>query len=88
MTFTVPANQAVSYTTYRNAVREACNLPEDFMSAQAARIEGAFDMGETVTQIAEEMVLRYSLRRLHKLHKTPRELADRVVKFVNGVMVG
>lgn len=80
MTFAVPNNQPVSLTIYRNAVAEAARLPHDFMVTMKGRIELAFNVGEPIHMIVDELKLRYSLRPLHKPMKSPRELALRVVR--------
>jgi len=74
----VPENQTVSYTTYTIAVSEAARLPIDFMKANAARVDRAFNMGEPISFIVEELRMIYSLRRPQP-SKTPRQLAVRVV---------
>lgn len=86
MTFAVPNNQPVSLTIYRNAVAEACRLPHDFIASKASRIERAFDMGEPVHMIVDELKLLYTLRPLHKPMKSPRALAVRVMKIHDATM--
>ena len=75
----VPANQSVSFTTYLHAITSAVQVPHAFISAHLDRISNAFDMGETVAEITEELKMRWQITR-GKWHKTPRQLAARVVR--------
>jgi hypothetical protein len=72
-------SQTVTEGNYLRFVTNAANLPHDFLIAHAARISLAYRMGETPEMIAEELKLRYSLRRPAPT-KSPRSLAIRVVK--------
>lgn len=80
MTFSVPKNQPVSRTVYGIAVQEACRLPHDFMKANAARIDRAFDAGEPVWMIVDELKMVHATKPTWKPTKTPRALASRVVR--------
>lgn len=76
----VPPNQTVSFTTFIQAVGNAALVPADFLRSQDARITAAFDMGEPVWMVVDEMKLRYRMTSF-KATKTPRQLAARVVAF-------
>lgn len=80
MTFSVPSNQTVSRTVYGHAVANSALLPNEFMRAHAARIDRAFNAGEPVWMIADELKMVHSLGGTRQRHKTPRELAARVVR--------
>ena len=75
----IPPNQTVSYGVYVRSVEDACRLPHEFLKEHAKRIEQAFDYGEPIAMIVEEMKLRYSLRPV-KRHPTPLQCAVRVVR--------
>lgn len=77
---TVPANQTVSFTIYMQALSNAAMVPVDFLRSQDARITAAFDMGEPIWMIADEMKLRHQMTSI-RATKTPRQLAARVVAF-------
>ena len=64
---------------YGMSVRNAASLPEDFIRTLSARIDLAWQIGETPEMLAEELRLRYSLR-CPAPTKTPRQLAARVVR--------
>ncbi len=76
----VPANQSVSYTVYIQAVGNSAGIPVAFLRANDARIMAAFDMGEPVWMISDEMKLRHEMQSVRP-HKTPRQLALRVNAF-------
>jgi hypothetical protein len=75
----VPANQPVSFTTYLGAINTALPVPKAFISAHLDRISNAFDMGEPIAMIIDELKLRWQITR-GKWQKTPRQLAARVVR--------
>jgi hypothetical protein len=70
-------NQTVSRGVYGTAIRQL-PIPEDFIAAQAARIDSAYEAGEPLWMICDEMMLRYQHRPQHSL--TPHEAAIRVVR--------
>jgi hypothetical protein len=76
----IHSNQTVDEGNYLRFVANAANLPHDFVAAHAERISLAYKMGETPEMIAEELKLRYSLRRPMPT-KSPRTLASRVVRI-------
>jgi hypothetical protein len=71
--------QTVDEGNYIRFVANASALPHDFLAAHAERISLAYKMGETPEMIAEELKLRYSLRRSAPT-KSPRALATRVMR--------
>lgn len=75
----VPANQAVSYSVYKNAVCQALPVSSAFIEAQVPRITRAFDNGESVAMIVEEMKMVWEVTR-GQWQKSPRQLAARVVR--------
>lgn len=75
----VPANQPVSYSTYIAAVQTALPLPSAFIVAHAPRITQAFEMGEPIAMITDELKMRWQITR-GKWQKSPRALAARVVQ--------
>ena len=75
----VPANQTVSFTTYIQAVGNSAGVPADFLRSMDKRITAAFDMGETVQMIVDEMKLRYRMSAIRPT-KTPLQLAARFVR--------
>jgi hypothetical protein len=80
MSFSVPTNQTTSRTVYGIAVAEACRLPHDFMKTQIARIDRAFQYGEPIHMIVEELKMVFAIRPTWRPTKTPRALAARVVR--------
>ncbi len=79
MTTIIPENQSVSYGVYLRSVADQSGLPHEFLKEQAVRIERAYDMGEPIPMIVEEMKLRHAMRPA-KRHPTPRQAAVRVVR--------
>jgi hypothetical protein len=79
MTFAVPANQTVSYSVYRQAIANALPVTNDFLKAHTARIQQAFEMGEPLWMIVDELKLRAEMESVRRT-KTPRQLALRVVR--------
>ena len=75
----ISPNQTIDAGNYLRFVSNACSVPHDVMDGLHDRIMLAYEMGETVEMIAEEITLRYGLRRPAR-HKTPRALASRVVR--------
>jgi hypothetical protein len=73
---TVPANQAVSFTVYMQAIHHALPVNNNFIAAQMGRIQRAYEAGEPINMIVEEMKLRWEVTR-GKWQKTPRQLAKR-----------
>jgi hypothetical protein len=80
MTFYIPANQTVSFSVYSNAVAIETRLSNDFLASQAKRINRAFDNGEPVWMIADELRMVHQTAPTWKPTKTPRALARRVVR--------
>jgi hypothetical protein len=75
----MPRTQSTTFGNYLRFVQNATKAPHDFIKGLLPRIERAYDMGETVEMIADEINLRFSLRR-PPATKTPRALAARVVR--------
>jgi hypothetical protein len=69
----VPSNQSVSWTPFFQAVCNGCGLPHDFVSRHIDRIERAFDMGETIEMVVEEMRMRFEER--PRARVTPLQMA-------------
>lgn len=76
----VPANQTVSFGIYSQTIQNACPFPHDFFRANAARIQRAYDHGEPLWMIIDELKLVHSMRRPAPT-KTPRQLAAKVVRI-------
>ena len=74
-------NNTTTRQVYGMYVRNAANLPEEFIREYSARIDLAHEFGETPEMLANELKLRYSLRRPART-KTPRQLAKRVVSGI------
>lgn len=74
----VPKNQSVSFTVYVQAINKHAAIPAQFVRDNIDRITKAFDIGEPIWMIADEMKLRYQMQHHHT--KTPRQLAQRVVR--------
>ena len=62
MTKIVPENQTVSYGVYVRSVADQSGLLHEFLQEHAARIERAYDMGEPIAMIVDEMKLRYTMK--------------------------
>jgi len=76
MTGQVPSNQTVSFSTYVSAVSLGCiEVPWDFMRKHADRICRAFEMGEPISMMIEEINLRWEVARKHTPHKSPLQMA-------------
>ena len=75
----IPNNQPISFTVYKQAIANACIFPNAFLQEHAARIEQAFDHGEPVQMIIDELKMRYRIRPVRST-KTPRQIAKRVVR--------
>lgn len=79
-------NAATKETTpfvfYKSNVVEALGVPVAAVAPYAARIGRAFDMGEPVWMVADEIALRLEFASIRRT-KTPRELAARVVQIVH-----
>jgi hypothetical protein len=74
------AEQTTTFSNYLRFVQNAtAKVPHEFIKGLLPRIERAYDTGETVEMVAEEITLRFSLRR-PLATKTPRALAARVVR--------
>lgn len=75
-------NEATKETTnfihFKSNVIDAAGVSFDAANVFASRIAAAFDMGEPVWMVADEIKLRVSAP---KPRKTPRQLAVRVVQF-------
>lgn len=74
----VPANQPISFSVYMQALHNTVRAPADFIRSKIARIGRAFDMGEPVSFMTEELQFLYDHRPITT--KTPRQLAQRVVR--------
>jgi len=72
-------NQTVSRGQYGRYVRDALNIPEEFIAAHAVRIDLAYTMGEPIAMLADELKFRFEHRRRHTPTKSARSLAVRVV---------
>lgn len=70
---------------YGMNVRNAANLPEDFIRTKTARIDLAWQTGEPPEMLADELRLLYSLRRPAPT-KTPRQLAKRIMRIHDNTM--
>lgn len=73
-----PVNQTVSFSTYTAAIRTQVRAPETFIRQKMARIEQAFDMGEPIWMIVQELQMVRDMTPPART-KTPRQLAARVV---------
>jgi hypothetical protein len=71
-------NQSVSRGVYGTSIRTGSNLPEDFIAAHTDRIDRAYEMGEPIKMIVEELKFRYEHR--PHLEKTPAQMAVRRVR--------
>ena len=76
MAFFVPSNQSVSWSVYKSAV--AAHFDNAFFAAHQPRVMRAFDMGEPIQMIVDELKLRQQFK---ANKKTPRQLAVRVVRI-------
>lgn len=74
----IAENQTVSFAVYMQAIYNSVNCPAEFIRQHVDRIGRAYDMGEPIKLICNEMQLRYDHR--PQRTKTPRQLAKRVVK--------
>ncbi len=72
-------NQTVSRGVYGMSIRNVLNIPEDFIVAQADRINRAYDNGEPLWMIADELRIRF----VHRPQRTnpPGALAVRRVRI-------
>ena len=75
---TIAHNQTVSRGVYGVAIREALKIPNEFIVAQTARIDLAYDMGEPIAMIVDELRLRYEHR--PQIIQSPGRLAVRWIK--------
>jgi hypothetical protein len=75
----IPSNQTVSRGVYGIAIREALQIPEEFILANSERIDLAYTMGEPIWMIVAELQVRYDHRPTPT--KTPGQLAVRYVRF-------
>jgi hypothetical protein len=66
------------FVFFKASVAERAGLPIETVEAFSARLLSAYDMGEAVWMIADELRLRADAPRKHK---TPRQLAMRVMKI-------
>lgn len=69
--------ETMPFVHFKSNVIAAAKVTFEQANAHCARISAAFDMGEPVWMIAEEIKLRTSAP---KPTKTPRQLALRVVR--------
>lgn len=83
MSFTVPANQPVSFTVYFQAVCEESRIDHDFIKSRLNRIQRAFEMGEPIAMLVEELKMIKSLNTGRVVNKTPLQLAKRVVRVTS-----
>jgi len=75
----VPANQPVSFTIYMQAIHTGVKAPSEFVRSRLGRIQRAYDIGEPVQFVIEEIQLLWDMRPIPKT-KTPRQLAARVTR--------
>jgi hypothetical protein len=81
MSFHVPANQSVCWSVYKAAIAEQTRLPNDFLQAQMPRINKAFDRGEPIWMICDELKIVYQTRPARlDVDRNPAELA--IVRMV------
>lgn len=73
----VPPNQTTSFSVYMQTLHNSVKAPAEFIRSKLARIERAYDMGEPVAFMTDELQLLYNHRPTPT--KTPRQLAKRVV---------
>jgi hypothetical protein len=76
MTGIVPENQTVSFSTYVSAISCACiEIPWEFVAKHADRICRAFEIGEPIPMMVEEIKMRFEERPRGTFTKTPLQLA-------------
>lgn len=68
-------NQTTIFPHYKSMVAELAGVTIAALDGHALRLQTAFDFGEPVWMVAEEMKLRCSF---HAKHKSPRQLAASV----------
>lgn len=78
MTRNAATNQTSPFHLYKHWVAEAAGVTVETLDRFAARLHAAFEMGEAVWMIADEINLRAAAP---TKTKAPRELAVRVVAF-------
>jgi hypothetical protein len=71
-------NQTTIFAHYKSMVAEVAGVTIDALEVHRRRLNAAFDIGEPVWMIADEIKLRCSFP---AKHKSPRELAARIVSF-------
>lgn len=71
-------NQQVSPGVYSRTVQDQASLPNEFMKAQAARINRAYAAGEPIWMIVAELKMVFETQPNWKPTKTPRALAKSV----------
>lgn len=74
--FATATNETTQFVFYRSMVAEVANVSIETLDQFRNRVNAAFDMGEPVWMIADEIKLRAAAPRKTK---TPRALAVRVV---------
>lgn len=74
----IAANQQVSPGVYTRTVQDQAALPHEFMKINAGRIDRAYNAGEPIWMIVDELKMVYATRPIHTPMKTPRALAQRV----------
>ena len=75
----IAENQTVSRCVYGMSIRNTLSVAEDFILSMQGRIDRAYDMGEPIAMICDELQLRYAHR--PRMEKTPLQMATRVVRF-------
>lgn len=80
MTSIISAKQTVSPGVYARFVQNEASLPNDFMKANAARIDRAYAAGEPIWMIVAELKMIHSTKPTWKPTRSPRALAKRVVR--------
>lgn len=79
MSFYIPDNQPVSWTIYNQAISVESKLPHDFLASQKKRIHRAFDHGEPIWMIVDELQMVFKIKP-ERREKTPLQLAIQVVR--------
>lgn len=72
------------FILFKDAVAERAGLSIEMVELFSNRLLAAYDMGEAVWMIADEIKLRAAAPRKHK---TPRQLAVRIMQIHDETMV-
>jgi hypothetical protein len=70
--------ETMPFVFFKSSVAERAGLPVETVEVFSDRLITAYDMGEAVWMIADELKLRAAAPRKHK---TPRQLAVRVMEI-------